>query len=417
MVKKIIVVYDYGHINGGAAKVAIRSAVALSKANYEVHYFTACGPVCDELDQSDVSVKCLFLDDINQGSRIGAICNGIWNRYAQTQFRTYLKSFDPTETIVHFHGWTKALSSSVVKTAQDNGFCCVITLHDYFVLCPNGGLYDYQKQRICTINPMSAQCMVCNCDKRSFAQKLWRVARQLVQDQMIRSNPKLNYISISDKNEKLVKSYVAGTKFYRVENPVQYAKTANTDRRESDIYLFVGRVSDEKGVDLFCKAISKVQQIYKIQGIVIGDGPCLNELQSKYETIQFAGWKKAEEVYSYLNQARCLVMPSKWYEGAPLTIVEALSANLPCIVSDCTSATELIIDGENGFVFKTNNENSLVQKIEETLDDELLLRIQNTIDKTFDRNRFTDDTHVCTLIKAYENALLGARSLEAVVER
>ena len=98
--KNIIVVYDYAYINGGAAKVAIQGAVGLSN-KYHVCYFAAVGPICNELAKSNVEVKCLNINDINSGSRIKAIINGIWNVTAQRKFRKLLAQYDPRDTIVH----------------------------------------------------------------------------------------------------------------------------------------------------------------------------------------------------------------------------------------------------------------------------------------------------------------------------
>ncbi len=56
----------------------------------------------------------------------------------------------------------------------------VYTIHEYFLFCPNGGFYNYQTQKACPLTPMSAQCLTTNCDSRSYPQKLWRVARQAI---------------------------------------------------------------------------------------------------------------------------------------------------------------------------------------------------------------------------------------------
>ena len=77
--KNIIVAYDYADINGGAAKVAIESAIALSKNSINVYYFAAVGPIDEKLKQSKVVVKCLNIQYINHGNSIAAINNGIWN--------------------------------------------------------------------------------------------------------------------------------------------------------------------------------------------------------------------------------------------------------------------------------------------------------------------------------------------------
>ena len=291
--------------------------------------------------------------------------------------------------------------------ACKKGFKAIVTLHDYFTLCPNGGFYDYKKKRICNRKPMSIGCMFCNCDKRNYAQKIWRVARQVVQDKNVRKNSNVAYISISQKNEQVVKPYVKSKEFYRVDNPIQLADGFIEDCSKSNRFLYVGRLSDEKGIELFCQAIKDLKIDYKIEGIVVGGGDILDKLKTDYPEIQFEGWKTSDEVKAYIKSARVLVLPSKWYEGAPLTILEAMSAGLPCIVSDCTSAVELISDGKNGYLFNSGSLESLKEKMLLAMKDEIKL-IQKNV-KEVDYGIYNANAHIKRLLTVYENILKEQR--------
>lgn len=402
--KNIIIVYDYAFINGGAANVAIQSAIGLAEQGYNVTYFSAVGPVDSELEKSNVNIICLEMDDINHGSKLKAIKNGIWNKTVERKFIQLLICLANYESIIHVHGWVKALSPVVIKVACKRNFRIVITLHDYFILCPNGGFYNYQKQEICRYDPMSVSCVLCNCDKRNYLQKLWRVLRQLRQDIYIRNNQKIFFISISQKNEDVISGYVKSKKIFRVSNPVQLAKKRIIDCTKSKVFLYVGRLSEEKGVEMFCKAITSLKEEYDIEGVIIGDGSLLENLKNKYLDVSFRGWKSPKEVYEFIQRSRCLVLPSKWYEGAPLSIIEAMSAGLPCIVSNCTSATEIISDGESGFIFESGNINSLKEKMIAATDDNKLKLILKNLEK-FDISDYSLSSHLYHLTEVYEQII------------
>lgn len=94
----------------------------------------------------------------------------------------------------------------------------------------------------------------------------------------------------------------------------------------------------------------------------MGVGPLVDTLKQKYPKIEFVGWVNSVQLTKYYQTARALVFPSICNEGSPLTIPEALSAGLPCIVTDCTSATETITDGINGLIYDTGNVEALKQK-------------------------------------------------------
>lgn len=178
MKKTIVIVYDGAVINGGAAKIAIQSAVELAKnPDINMIYFAANAEV-DECLQSNDAIKVVCIDTPHIASnknKIKASLYGIWNRKAKTEFAKLLLDLDPKHTVIHIHGWSKALSVSVVAVAQNMHFPVLITLHDYFAVCPNGGFFNYQKKELCHLEPMSWKCISCNCDKRSYFQKFGAV--------------------------------------------------------------------------------------------------------------------------------------------------------------------------------------------------------------------------------------------------
>ena len=177
----VIIVNDFAYVEGGASQVALSSASGLGRRGYSVVLFSAVAPapsVCLE----HVKVVCTQQHEvIHDPVRARAAVQGLWNVTAARELRNLLRGLDPLRTIVHVHGWTKSLSSSVIRTALDTGFMVVCTLHDYFVACPNGSFFNYSTEQICHLAPLSPHCIISNCDRRSYSHKLWRVARQVVQ--------------------------------------------------------------------------------------------------------------------------------------------------------------------------------------------------------------------------------------------
>ena len=250
----------------------------------------------------------------------------------------------------------------------------------------------------------------CNCDKRNYIQKMWRSVRQIVQDKNIKNNKNVAYISVSQLSENLIRQGVKSTMFYRVPNPVGFPSGDQIKNiNKSHTYLYVGRISEEKGVDLFCKAIMSVKEIYpNIEAVVVGDGTVLAKLKECYTQIHFVGWKQTDDVLSYMLNARTLVIPSRWHEIGPLTLLEAMSIGLPCIVSDCTSVSEFIKDNTNGFTFKNNDLDDLINKITtcEEIDMESLSKQAKVC---FEKNAYNIDMHINKLIEVYNMELTRSR--------
>ena len=95
-------------------------------------------------------------------------------------------------------------------------------------------------------------------------------------------------------------------------------------------------MAKEKGVEVFCKVITELN----LKGIVVGEGSERLRLQKEYTNIIFTGWKDTNEVREYMKKAKCLIFPSLWYEGAPLTPLESFSLGIPCLISSDCSARE-----------------------------------------------------------------------------
>lgn len=343
MVKNVIVVSDYGYIEGGAGRIAHETAILLSENGYNVVFFCAVSPISAELKNAGLEVFCLNQSDIlHEKSRIKGVLRGISNRQAKLTFRELLKRFDRNDTIIHVHTWTKALSSVVFKEAKRAKFQVLITVHDYFLVCPNGGLFNYQKREICNIKPMSAKCLLCNCDARSYTQKLFRVWRQHRQNKNIRKNKYISYAFISEFSKReFLKRYnkITQERQYFLPNLVNIDQNRfRIECEKNSMYLFIGGITEVKGIRIFCEAVTKAE----VPAVVIGEGILKEELQSKYPNIKFVGWKSKEEMLPYLQKTRCLIFPSIWYEAMGLVPLEVMAYGIPVICSNLNAASEYV---------------------------------------------------------------------------
>ena len=178
---QILIVADHAWINGGQSKVAIESALGLAGRGHRVIYFAAVGPVDGRLAGAGVEVVCLNQYDVNTAPRWSAFLpQYMWNRTAAARLESVIAELDPRDSVVHVHAFAKAVSPSVGPVLARSKTPVVYTMHEFFLVCPNGGFYDYQMAQTCHRTPMSLACVVTNCDSRSYAHKAMRVARQVL---------------------------------------------------------------------------------------------------------------------------------------------------------------------------------------------------------------------------------------------
>ncbi len=183
------------------------------------------------------------------------------------------------------------------------------------------------------------KCIKCNCDSRNYYFKIYRIIRQFVQNKIVKLPKKMDYaIGISDLSiDVLKKDLNPNIYIQKICNPIrfEYTKKKN-DYTQNDYFLYVGRIAKEKGVESFCKALTELN----LKGIIVGDGAEKERLEKKYPNIIFTGWKSENEVKEYMIKAKCLIFPSLWYEGAPLTPLESFSLGVPCLINSVCSARE-----------------------------------------------------------------------------
>ena len=125
----------------------------------------------------------------------------------------------------------------------------------------------------------------------------------------------------------------------------------------------------------------------------MGDGDEKEKLEKQFPNINFVGWKNKDEVKDYMKGSRALIFPSRWYETAGLTVLEAQAIGIPCIVSSNTASEEFVYNKE--LVFNQNDLFDLKEKI---------IKLSNN-DYDFYKNNnrtFSEKEYVNNLIIEYE---------------
>lgn len=399
-VENVLIVGDFAQINGGQAKVSINSARLLADRGINVTFLAACGPADPLLEHPRITVDCLGMTDIlNEKNRLKAMARGIWNREARTRLRQAAAAMDPATSVLHCHGYAKALSPSIGPELVSGPLPSIYTMHEYFLACPNGGFYDYQKNEICTRKALSLDCLTTNCDVRHPAHKVWRVSRQAATwgpGNMPRGLRDVIYISETQK--RAMAPYMrAGTRLHHVPNPVPLPDLPPVAASRNDIFLFIGRFNPEKGAIVFAEAARQAG----VRAVFIGDGAEEAAIRQANPEAELLGWQAPREVQEWIGRARALVFPSLWYEGQPLVPLEALARGVPVVCGTWSAAVEHVEDKVNGVHYTEPTAGSLAAALH---------RVMQVAD--FDpaavRADVDPERHFERLISVYNGVLAGS---------
>lgn len=409
----VVVLNDFCYVQGGASKVAIEEAISLARAGVRVIFIGAVGPPCAELRAAPLTVECLNQHELmNVGKHPGVVFQGLWNSMAARRIADVLGNLEPGRTIIHLHGYTKALTVSPVKKARKMGFPVVCTLHDFFSACPNGAFFDYRQGRPCVRRALSSSCIATNCDKRHYAHKLFRVGRGLIQRHWGEfPNAIENYITLSNRSAELLASYLPPTsRLHALENAIDWERPKRIDSSANSTVLYIGRLDQEKGVSLLADAVERLG----LSATFVGDGPLRPELENR-KGIHLTGWVDRNEVRRQLRMARCVVFPSLWYETYGLVVAEAAAHGIPVIASDITAAAERIENGRTGWLFRSGDLRDLVRCLDAARDDDHVARFGAAAYDRFWSQAPTSAAHTAELIAIYRSILKWPESVSGRV--
>lgn len=147
---------------------------------------------------------------------------------------------------------------------------------------------------------------------------------------------------------------------------------------DSFVFLFVGRIVRDKGVNELCKAYQQIHsQFPNTRCWLVGPyEDSLDPIDSESRQLigvadnglETVGAKSGDELLAYYAVADCFVMPS-YREGFPNTVLEAGAMGLPSIVTDINGSREIVKQGENGVIVPSKDADALFEAMLRMMND------------------------------------------------
>lgn len=283
-----------------------------------------------------------------------------WSRDAQRELESVLDDFRPD--VMHVHNYKFMFTPAVFEVAKARGIRTVLTLHNYRLMVPCGNFMDRNK-------------MVCDrCLDGRYQRYLWENCTGA-------SWPKrfMQYMSFRGglREHRLVgvvDAFIVLSEFYRrmlldagIPEEQLFLKPnfmadpkpdlTSAALRERQGAIFIGRISEEKGVEPLLQAWGDSPWPLTI----VGDGPLKKTLVGRYRNplVKWLGQLPYGEGQALLKKSRFMVFPSTLYEGFPLSVMEAKAHGVPVIASDLGPRREVIENRRDGMLYECSDPGSL----------------------------------------------------------
>ncbi|MFV0295970.1 MAG: glycosyltransferase [Hyphomicrobiaceae bacterium] len=351
--EKVIVINDDCVRSGGAAAIALLSAQVLRQLGTEVVFATGDLAPGEDLASCGVNIVRLGGQHLLDGPRPAAALRGLYDSGTRRRLAAWIAAHDTPGTIYHMHNWHKVLSPSIFGALRPVSSRLVLSLHDFFLVCPNGGFFDFKSGRVCDRTPLSASCLATSCDKRSATHKAWRTVRHLVRRSQlpVESGSATLAVVHDGMTAFLDKGGIPRTSVRTILNPVTPWLGARLPAEQNSGFLYVGRLERDKGIHLLADAVLRTG----VTLTAIGDGPLLGELQAAYPQIRFPGRLPAEDIAHHASRARAIVVPSLVRETFGLVVLEAAASGLPVIISDSALIADEVRANDMGLVCRAGH--------------------------------------------------------------
>lgn len=273
--------------------------------------------------------------------------------------------------IVHVHNTWPLISPSIYYAAFHSNVPVVQTVHNFRLICPGATLYHNGK--ICEDSLYKGL-------RSSIKNKIYKgslihtliSAITLKIHRLIGTYKRVNYIFLTEFNKKKILELnndrhviIDEDKTFIKPNFVNIDREVIPYKERKNQFVFVGRLDKLKGIDLLLETWKEIKEF---DLIICGTGPeeewCKKFIAEKrISNIKMMGFIQNDKTMGIIAESKALILPTQWYEGFPMTIVESLACGTPVIGSNIGNVDNLIEDGITGLKFQYNSTGSLREKI------------------------------------------------------
>ncbi|MDZ7333738.1 MAG: glycosyltransferase [candidate division KSB1 bacterium] len=368
---KILMVNKYYYVKGGSERYLFDIKALLEQHGHEVIPFAMKDEQNFPSEYQNYFVDHVDYDAPFSLKKLKEAARLIYSLHAREKIEALIEATQPD--VAHLHMIDHQISPAILHSLHRYGIPVVQTVHQYKLVCPNYRFYIEHKNQICErcLPKKFYQPILTRCHKNSLAASLLISLEAYCHHWLgtYRKHVRLFHTPSAFMKRMLV---AGGIDAQKIEHHflVTWLDQFPFSPHYEDYFVYLGRLSPEKGVMTLLKAMTRIK---KSKLMIIGDGAQRPELERfardhGISNVQFAGYKNKNEVKELLSHAAFTVVPSEWYENSPLVIYEAFAMGKPVIGATIGGITEFIEPNKDGLHFPAGDDRVLAECIQSLLD-------------------------------------------------
>ena len=310
--------------------------------------------------------------------------------------------------IVHISNIFPLISQAVYTLCRRSNLPIVQSIHNYRYLCPKATLYrNGSTCELCVKKNFFYPAIKYGCYHNSHlaslifstsyvyhqTKNLLNLVDKFIFPAMFARNYYVKYLNIPINKTKVIPNFV------------EDITCDNKSTKKGNYFLYVGRLSEEKGILNLLEIFSRLPEL---RLIIIGDGSLKEKVKNytKFKNISYLGYLSREKLYSYMKRALFTIIPSApLYDFGPLVLMESYANGTPVIAPRSGVFVERIIDGKTGIFYDSNDFEDLGSKLlYYQKNKQELLKMGFFARKEYE-NKYLSDIYYQALIKTYKEVL------------
>jgi glycosyltransferase involved in cell wall biosynthesis len=261
------------------------------------------------------------------------------------------------------------MSPSILHTFKHHRIPVVMQIGDYNLLCPSYSLLRDGKPCTLCVQGRYYHGLRYRCVKHGLTASAVRVAAMYLH-RLLGIHELVDAFTVPCEfmKTKLVEGGFSEEKIHLLRYPVQSSVEMDKAWNKKNYIVFFGRISYEKGIDTLISAFQRIEppmDLYIIGRSYDGEEERLKGLiePDVQDRIHFLGFQSGETLSKWIAEAMFSVVPSRWYDNAPLSVYESFQHGTPVIASRIGGIPEQVKEGVNGLLFEPDSCDDLEQKM------------------------------------------------------
>lgn len=307
--------------------------------------------------------------------------------------------------VAHFHNTFPLISPSAYGACVAAGVPVVQTLHNYRLICPGAMLYRNGVPCEECVGASLLPALRHRCYRHSLpatasvVNMLWNNRRRGTYSSLVQ-----RYVALTEfARERFIAGGLPADRIEVKPNALTTAPPVGSG--QGGHAVFVGRLSAEKGVHTLIEAWKALPDI-RLK--VAGEGPMRQQLEEQARrdgvNVEFMGRLERSRVVEVVGEASLAVVPSQWFEGFPMVVVEALACGTPVVASRLGSLAEIVREGITGRLFTPADPRALSAAVRAMFDSGEALRAMRKQAREEFETRYSAAASFQTLMEIYQRA-------------